>query len=243
MTPGVVIMPSFYEALCGLPDEDRVQIYDAIVRYGLYGELPQLPPHIKGYFILMQPNIDASQKRYNASVSAGKKGGRPKKSAVEQEEEITCEKPRSKPEDKPMQNQNHNQDNYIDIDYDTDKNTDNKKDKYIEKEEDNEWDINTALNSPAPEAKDIMRLDRFVPPTFSDVYLYCRERGNTVDAQSFVDYYSANGWRVGQAPMADWRAAVRRWEINGYSDLLTSYEPRTAPGSVPVRGFTPGYEP
>lgn len=54
----------------------------------------------------------------------------------------------------------------------------------------------------------------FTPPTQSEVEAYCRERGNSVDAQHFVDYYSANGWRVGKNPMKDWRAAVRTWEAN-----------------------------
>ena len=33
-----------------------------------------------------------------------------------------------------------------------------------------------------------------------------------MDPQRFVDYYSANGWKVGKNPMKDWRAAVRTWE-------------------------------
>lgn len=31
------------------------------------------------------------------------------------------------------------------------------------------------------------------------------------DAESFVDFYASKGWRVGSAPMKDWKAAVRRW--------------------------------
>ena len=38
------------------------------------------------------------------------------------------------------------------------------------------------------------------------------ERGNHVDAQAFVDFYAAKGWKVGNAPMKDWKAAVRTWE-------------------------------
>ena len=41
---------------------------------------------------------------------------------------------------------------------------------------------------------------------------YCAERGNHVDAQAFVDFYAAKGWKVGSAPMKDWKAAVRTWE-------------------------------
>ena len=57
---------------------------------------------------------------------------------------------------------------------------------------------------------------RFVAPTVEEVRVYCQERGNSVDAQRFVDYYGANGWKVGKNPMKDWKAAVRTWENNGY---------------------------
>ena len=53
---------------------------------------------------------------------------------------------------------------------------------------------------------------RFTPPTVEDVTSYCRERGNAVDAQRFVDFYASKGWKVGNAGMKDWHAAVRNWE-------------------------------
>lgn len=53
---------------------------------------------------------------------------------------------------------------------------------------------------------------RFTPPTLPEVQAYCSERNNGIDAQRFIDYYTANGWRVGKNPMKDWKAAVRTWE-------------------------------
>ena len=53
---------------------------------------------------------------------------------------------------------------------------------------------------------------RFAPPTLDEVNDYCSERQNNVDAQRFVDYYTANGWKVGRSDMRDWKAAVRTWE-------------------------------
>ncbi len=53
---------------------------------------------------------------------------------------------------------------------------------------------------------------RFTPPTLEEVKAYCLERGNNVDAQRFIDYYTANGWKVGKNSMKDWKAAVRTWE-------------------------------
>lgn len=55
-------------------------------------------------------------------------------------------------------------------------------------------------------------------PTLEEIIAYCRERGNNVNPQGFFDYYTANGWRVGNNPMRDWKAAIRRWETNGYSN-------------------------
>ena len=49
-------------------------------------------------------------------------------------------------------------------------------------------------------------------PSLEEVRAYCAERGNDVDPERFIDYYTANGWRVGRNHMKDWRAAVRTWE-------------------------------
>ena len=56
------------------------------------------------------------------------------------------------------------------------------------------------------------RSTRFVPPPVEEVRQYCYERGNSVDPQRFVDYYTSNGWMVGKNKMKDWKAAVRTWE-------------------------------
>lgn len=53
---------------------------------------------------------------------------------------------------------------------------------------------------------------RFTPPTVDEVKAYCTERGNGVDAQRFVDFYTSKGWLVGKNKMKDWKAAVRTWE-------------------------------
>ena len=63
---------------------------------------------------------------------------------------------------------------------------------------------------------------RFTPPTLEEVTAYCIERGNNVDAQHFIDYYTSNGWLVGKNKMKDWKAAVRTWERNGYSSTKTN---------------------
>lgn len=53
---------------------------------------------------------------------------------------------------------------------------------------------------------------RFIPPTVDQVKAYCEERGNGIDPQRFVDFYSSKGWMVGKNKMKDWKAAIRGWE-------------------------------
>lgn len=53
---------------------------------------------------------------------------------------------------------------------------------------------------------------RFTKPTLEEVAAYCEERQNSVDPQAFMDFYESKGWKVGNQPMKDWRAAVRTWE-------------------------------
>lgn len=65
--------------------------------------------------------------------------------------------------------------------------------------------------------KDDEKRKRFSPPTLEEVQAYCTERNNNVDAQTFMDHYTANGWLVGKNKMKDWKAAVRTWERNSYS--------------------------
>ena len=66
----------------------------------------------------------------------------------------------------------------------------------------------------------------FTPPTPDEVAAYCRERGNAVDAERFCDFYASKGWRIGNQPMKDWRAAVRTWEKRGETQAAQ----RAAPG-------------
>ena len=53
---------------------------------------------------------------------------------------------------------------------------------------------------------------KFIPPSVEEVADYCFERGNTVNPETFVDFYSAKGWMLGKNKMKDWKAAVRTWE-------------------------------
>jgi len=71
---------------------------------------------------------------------------------------------------------------------------------------------------------------KFVKPTIEEVSSYCTERGNSVSASRFCDYYEARGWLVGKSPMKDWRAAVRTWEANNFT--RGEHGPELAPDEI-----------
>lgn len=58
----------------------------------------------------------------------------------------------------------------------------------------------------------IIKGNFFKKPSLEDVKIYCQERNNDVNAQTFIDFYESKGWMVGKSPMKDWRACVRTWE-------------------------------
>lgn len=68
---------------------------------------------------------------------------------------------------------------------------------------------------------------RFSPPTLDEVKAYCADRKNHVNPETFVDFYAAKGWKVGNQPMKDWKAAVRTWEKR------EQFTPKNGNGSVP----------
>ena len=80
----------------------------------------------------------------------------------------------------------------------------------IEEEEEVEEEVEVEEVPTVPKKREARK--RFSPPSAAEVREYCRERENAVDAESFVDFYAAKGWKVGNAPMKDWKAAVRTWE-------------------------------
>jgi hypothetical protein len=55
-------------------------------------------------------------------------------------------------------------------------------------------------------------IKRFIIPTIEEIFTYCIERNNGIDADKFFDYYISNGWMVGKNKMKDWKATVRNWE-------------------------------
>lgn len=79
------------------------------------------------------------------------------------------------------------------------------------------------LGEPPPvrkrsEAKPEVAQRLVIPPQVEWVAEYCSTRNNGIDAQAFIDFYTARGWKIGKERMKDWQAAVRTWEARRRND-------------------------
>ena len=80
----------------------------------------------------------------------------------------------------------------------------------VDKDKDKDKDKGIDMNKGVQGGKE--KKGAFKKPTVEDVSAYCKERGNSVDPESFYDFYQSKGWRIGKEQMRDWKAAVRTWE-------------------------------
>ena len=81
--------------------------------------------------------------------------------------------------------------------------------------------INEPINEPITkdigEKKKKVTVSKFVEPTLEQAKAYFTERGHqdaVSESEKWIDYYIANGWKVGKNPMKDWKAAIRNWMRN-----------------------------
>lgn len=76
------------------------------------------------------------------------------------------------------------------------------------------WRKNTMRHDRAEELALEQRLGsaRMEPPSADEVAAECTATGVPQEVgTAFFDHYQANGWRMGQTPMADWRSGLRKW--------------------------------
>lgn len=188
---------SFYEAVDSLPLENQARIYKAIASYALNGEIIKLNQWENALFKTIRPQLDANQKRFENGCKGaeyGKLGGAPKGNQnARKNPKTTPKQPQDNPKTTPNVNDNVNV------------NDNESKEESVKEEK----TTSLAVQSPAAHT---IKSERFTRPTLEEVAAYCAERGNSVDPQRFIDYYTSKGWKVGNAPMKDWRAAVRTWE-------------------------------
>lgn len=104
-----VFYRSFSEAMAELTENDQLELYRAIVGYGLDADSPKLEsPYLRMAWTLIKPQLDANWRRFEngcKGASCGKLGGAPKgnKNACK-----TRKQPQNNPKTTPNVNDNDN---------------------------------------------------------------------------------------------------------------------------------------
>ena len=136
---GMIFYRSFADAIEELPADDYKELVQAVLKYGLDGEEPELTGVCRSFFALMRPQIDANNRRREA----GRKGGEAKAENAKSEDEIS-----SKPlanSSKPLANGKQN------VAKEKDKVKDKEKEKDKDKEKEKDKDLSKNILSGKPD--------------------------------------------------------------------------------------------
>lgn len=201
MAAAFTIFEKFGDVCAALNEADRKELCYAICMYGMFGQEVELPYLLKAIFISLKEDIDNSKE----SRMRGSKGGRPRKN---QTDSVVSE-PDSELSEMV---------------------SDARKPEVSENEKPGVSDVakppvsgnaaKTESQTKPDQAKpnQTKGVRRFAPPALADVRgyadSYAKQKGldpGGFDAERFIDYYTANGWKVGRNAMRDWKAAVRDW--------------------------------
>lgn len=181
-----------------LPMEDRLRLYDAMLDYGETGVVPELEGPLALLWDYFQPQLELDNARYESirakRAKAGRLGGlasqgsrQPEQEPQDgQEEAIEASEATEATEAKEATEANTIQSSTV---------------------QSNPVQLRESIAAKAPPAP----RKGFVPPTQAEIGAYVREAKLAMDPQEFVDYYTANGWKIGSHTMKDWRAAARNW--------------------------------
>ena len=187
-----------------LPMEDRLRLYDAMLDYGETGVVPELEGPLALLWDYFQPQLELDNARYESirakRAKAGRLGGLASQGSRQTEQE---------PQDGQEEAREAAEANEA--------NEANQANEANEANEANTIQSSTVQSNPVQLRESIAAKappapkKRFVPPSQAEIGAYVREAKLTMDPQEFLDYYTANGWKVGSHTMKDWRAAARNW--------------------------------
>ena len=208
-----------------LTEDDRRAMVYAIGAYGMLGEEPELPYPLNVIFSLIKDDIDNSK----ASRANAAKGGRPRGSGRRQEaraEETEADGAETKAASRPETCVREVEETGVsEIDetvvreapktgvFEIAKPGVSENEKPGFSQNGNPIQANTSQANTGQEKRrgGARGPARFRAPTPEEVDAFASEAGIAVDGAAFCDFYASKGWRVGSAPMRDWRAAARNW--------------------------------
>lgn len=185
------IFPDWEEELNMLDDAARGRLLSALMAYAFRGEKVTLTGEERLLYMPYCRAIDAAAQKSATNAANGAKGGK----AKAQNKQTVADT---------VANCSDNVANDSEAVAEcSPKSKSKSKSKSNISSPSNEGEGAKAPNAPAR--------GRFTPPTAEEVAAYAQEKGLALDVERFVDFYASKGWKVGNASMRDWKAAVRNW--------------------------------
>lgn len=197
-----------------LTDEQRGRVFSAMMAYAFRDENPDFERGSAESIIwpAIRNKIDGCERKVRQKRANGEKGGRPCK---------------NENRDKPEETENNQAEPNETCENQTEPKETSNEHEHVQEHEHEHEHVQEQEQEEKTTARARKRAAPFTPPTPDEVSAYCRERGNTVDAERFCDFYASKGWMIGSQRMKDWRAAVRTWEKRDAPQAI----PRAAPAS------------
>ena len=178
------IFTDFLDVTEQLTDGAMGRLFRAMLRYARDGAEPRLKGKEGVAWAVARQSIDREAEVYERKVEASREAGRRSGEARRTRQRI----------ERTGTNVNET-------------NQDKDKEKEKDKDKDKDKDISFSRDAPSAEKKETR-------PTLDEVIQFTKEAFLPVDAEHFFNYYEANGWRVGQNPIQDWKAALKAWARN-----------------------------
>lgn len=108
MRDSVVFYRSFYDAIKNIPEADQLKVYTAIMEYAMNDEQPEIDGIALAIFLLVKPQIDANNKRYE-------NGKKAKVKQAVSKSEASCKQNTSKSEANVNVNVNENEKENVNV--------------------------------------------------------------------------------------------------------------------------------
>lgn len=201
-----VLYTDYLQHIRLLSSEEKGVLFEAILLYAAGEEIPFLSPAAEMAFSFIRSKMDADAERYKKTCKARKEAG--KLGGRPKASDYSENQDKAKKANGFLDNQSKA------------KKPDNEHDR------DNDLKENTLKG---------VKEKRFAPPTKAEVEKYCQEKGYSVDAERFVDFYESKGWMVGKNRMKDWKAAVRNWNRSQRQELTAEAGKRQGKAATPNR--------
>lgn len=206
--------PKLTDTVAKVPEEMRGALLWALVRYGTYGEEPELQWPLDAIFESLREDI-ANSKQCRSNGKSGGRGNKKEplsdaKAAFIEPETPLCitQNPPLRGDESPLCEEG--------------------KGSFEAAEP---IPVHSIPVQPSPKGE---KRKRFKPPTPEEADAYavewCSAKGydpSGFSGERFVDFYASKGWVVGKSPMKDWKSAARNWIVkdcrkgarNEYSDF------------------------